>query len=106
METVRAARHTPASSDSRFQEEGDWMARQFFSPDDLRMSPEEYVARHAHALGCFSLHFYRYRDPALGAWVHRVGEILSTEEGVERCRQQFLSSEERAAARRQEAEGL
>jgi hypothetical protein len=96
----------PTASDGRFNEEGDWIAQQFFSPDDLRASPEEYVARHAHALGCFSFHFYRYRDPALGAWVRRVGELLSTEAEVERCRQRFLSSEELATVRRQEAEGL
>ena len=67
--------NTPTSSDSRFNEEGDWIAQQFFSPEDLRMSPEEYVARHAHAVGCFSFHFYRYHDLALGAWVRRVGEL-------------------------------
>jgi hypothetical protein len=97
---------TPSPSDSRFSEEGDWIAQQFFSPVELRMSPEEYAARHAHALGCFSFHLYRYRDPALGAWVRRVGEILSTEGEVERCRQQFLSPEESATVRRQAAEGL
>src|ERR1700722_37091 len=95
--------NTPTSSASSFNEEGDWIAQQFFSPEDRRLSPEEYVARHAHALGCFSFHFYRYRDPALGTWVRRVGEILSTEGEVERCRERFLSLEERAAVRRQEA---
>jgi hypothetical protein len=98
--------HTPTPSDSRYNEEGDWIAQQFFSPEDLRMAPEEYVARHAHALGCFSFHFYRYRDPALGAWVRRVGEILSTEGEVERCRQRFLSAEELATIHRQKAAGL
>ena len=39
----------PTSSDSRFNEEGDWIAQHFFAPEDLRLSPEEYVARHAHA---------------------------------------------------------
>lgn len=94
------------SADTSFNEEGDWIAQQFFSSEDRRMSPEEYVARHAHAIGCFSLHFYRYRDPILGAWVRRVGEFLSTNGEIERCRQRFLSSDELATARRQEAEGL
>jgi hypothetical protein len=97
---------TPTFSDSRFNEEGDWIAQQFFSREDLSLSPEEYAARHGHALGCFSFHFYRYRDPTLGAWVRRVAEILATEGEVERCRQRFLSSEELAAFRRQEAEDL
>jgi hypothetical protein len=98
--------NTPTSSNDRFAEEGDWIAQQFFSPEDLRMSPEEYVARHAHSLGCFSFHFYRYRDATLGAWVRRVGEILSTEQEVEQCRQRFLTPEELATVRRQEAEGF
>src|SRR5437762_13457761 len=83
-----------SSAENRFNEEGDWIAQQFFSAEDLRMSPEEYAARHAHLLGCFSFHFYRYRDPVLGAWVRRLGEILSTEGEVERCQQRFLKREE------------
>jgi hypothetical protein len=94
------------SSDGRFDEDGDWIAQQFFSPDDLRLPPEEYVARHAHALGCFSFHFYRYRDPALGAWVRRVGEILSSAQEVEQCRQRYLSAAEQANVHRQQVEGL
>lgn len=94
------------SMDSRFAEEGDWIAQQFFSPADLQSSPEEYVARHAHALGGFSFHFYRYRDAALGAWVRRVGELLSADGEVERCRERFLSREESAALKGQQAEDL
>ena len=71
-----------------------------------RATPEEYVARHAQALGCFSFHLYRYCDVALGAWARRVGELLSTEAEFERCRERFLSSEELAAVHRQEVEGL
>lgn len=95
----------PEVSDRR-PEEGDWIARQFLSVDDLRISPEEYAARHAHQWGCFSLHQHRYADPVLGAWVHRLGEILSSEEEVERCRRRFLTAEEFAAVQRDEAEGL
>ncbi len=98
------ASNSSAASGTRYDEEGDWIARQFFSPEDLRLSPEEYAARHAHRMGCFALHLYRYRDPVLGAWVRRLGEILSTEGEVERCRQQFLSPEELAVLRKQEAE--
>ncbi len=57
----------------RFDQEGDWLARQFLSAEDLKMSPEEYAARRAHLWGCFSLHLYRYQDAALGAWVRRFG---------------------------------
>jgi hypothetical protein len=86
--------------------QGDWLAQQFFSPADLQLSPEEYAARNAHKWGCFSLNRYRFRDPALGAWVHRLGEILFTEGEVERCRQRFLTPEEWAEVRRQEAEAF
>lgn len=95
----------PEVSD-RSVEEGDWIARQFFSVDDLRMSPEEYAARHAHHFGCFSLHRYRYSDAVLGAWIRRLGEILTSTEEVERCRRRFLTAEEYAAVQRDEAEGL
>jgi hypothetical protein len=95
-----------SSAENRFNEEGDWMAQQFFSADDLRMPPEEYAARHAQLVGCFALHRYRYRDPVLGAWVHRLGEILSSAGEVERCQLQFLDPEEMAIVRNEEAEGL
>lgn len=97
---------SPASMDNRFNEEGDWIARQFLSPTDLQMSPEEFAARHAHLLGAFSFYLYRYRDPVLGTWVRRLGEILSTEGEVERCRQHFLTPEELATVRKQQAEGF
>jgi hypothetical protein len=93
-------------SEDRFHEDGDWLARQFFSPTDLQMSPEEYAARHAHRWGCFSLHRHPYQDPILGAWVQRLGEILGTDGEVEHCRVRFLTPEERADVRRQEAEGF
>src|SRR5688572_28776812 len=96
----------PTSSDSRSHEEGDWIARQFFSPSDLKLSPEEYAARHAHTWGCFSFHLYRYRDPALGVWVRRLGEVLFDEEELERCRQRFLTTDELATIRQEEAEGF
>jgi len=95
-----------ASPIPQINEDGDWIARQFFSAEDLRLSPEEYIARHAHALGNFSFHLYRYRDPGLGTWVRRVGELLATAEDVARCRQQFLSADELAAVRRQEGDDL
>jgi hypothetical protein len=95
-----------SKSDDRLGEEGDWLARQFFFPADLQMSPEEYAARHAHLWGCFSLHLHSYQDPTLGAWIRRLSEILSSEEEIERCRQGYLSRAELAAVKKQEAEGF
>lgn len=86
----------------RSLEEGDWIARQFLSPDDLQMSPEEYAARHAHLWGCFSLHQYRYADPTLAAWVGRLAEILKSTEEIERSRRRFLTPEELATVRQEE----
>ena len=100
---------TPDASSTtggRFDEEGDWVGRQFLSPADLQLEPEEYVARHAHALGAFSFHLCRFRDPGLGAWVRRVGELLASQEEVERCRERFLSPDELAVAQRQDTEEL
>ncbi len=90
----------------RDRHEGDWIAGQFFTPSDLVLSPEEYVARNAHEWGCFSLHEYSYRDPVLGAWVKRVGELLFTDGGVERCRLQFLTPDELAVVRARGAEAF
>ena len=98
--------HASSPTDVRIDEEGDWVVRQFVSPADLRLEPEEYVARYAHALGGFSFHLYRFRDPGLGAWVRRVGERLACPEEVERCRERFLSPDELAIARRQDSEDL
>lgn len=70
------------------------------------MSPEEYVARHAHALGNFAFHIYRYRDEILGDWVREVGKILADDQVVEKCRERFLSADEQAMVRRQHLEDL
>ena len=95
---------TPSTADGRFDEEGEWIVRQFIEPTDLRREPEEYVARHAHLLGSFAFHLYRFSDPELGAWVRRVGELLRSEQAVEQCREQFLSPDELAVVRQQAAE--
>ena len=91
-------------SSERFDREEDWTARQMFSAEDLRLSPEEYAARHAQEWGCFALHRYRYRDAALGAWIRRLGKILSDEKELERCRQRFLTAAELAEVHKQQAE--
>jgi len=90
----------------RFDVENDWMAQQFFSPADLQMSPEEYAARHAHALGCFSFHRYRYRDAALAAWIRRLGEIFSDADELARCQERYLTPDELAEVHRQETEAF
>jgi hypothetical protein len=95
------AANPTSAMDKRFDEEGDWIARQFFSPADLQMSPEEYAARHGHLLACFALHRYQYRDPSLGAWVQRLGEILFTDGELERCRVRFLTPQELAEVRKE-----
>jgi len=78
----------------RYCTNGDWIARQFFSPADFQLSPEEYAARHAHEWGCFYCHLYRFQDATLGAWVRRLGEILFADAELEQCRQRFLTAEE------------
>jgi len=95
--------HVPAN---RFEEESDWIVKQMFSEADFALSPEEYAARHAHEWGCFAYHRYRFQDPILGAWIRRLGEILSSANEIEDCRQRFLTPEELADVRRQAAEGF
>jgi len=89
---------------NRQEQEGDWIAQQFFSPEDLQLSPEEYAARKAQLWDCFSFHQYSYRDPVLGAWLRRLGEILFDTGELEKWRQHFLTPKELAEVHRQEAE--
>jgi hypothetical protein len=90
--------------DPRFDREGDWDVLQLFSDADRALPPEEYAARRGHLWLCFSFHRYRYRDPALGAWVKRVGELLFDDDELERWRRRLLTPEERAEIARQQAE--
>jgi hypothetical protein len=90
-------------SDRRFDREADEDARQLFSEADRRMAPEEYAARRMHLWGCFALHFYRYRDPVLGAWVRRVGELFDNPAELEVWRAKLLTDDERARIRQEAA---
>ena len=98
--------HAHDLAKNRFAEDGDWMARQFFSTEDLRLCPEEYAARHAHEWECFSLHLHPFLDAPLGDWVRRFGEIFSDAEELDRCRRRFLTADELAQVQREEAEGI
>jgi hypothetical protein len=72
-------------------------ARQLF---DFSMSPEEYAAREGHGWYSFSFDDYRYSDPAVQTWIHRLGDILFQREGaptMEELRAKYLTEEERRA---------
>jgi len=58
------------------------------------MSPEEFAARNAADIACFSMDQYRYSDPRLDAWVLRLGVILGDWKLVNEYRKQFLTPEE------------
>jgi hypothetical protein len=79
-------------------------ARRLFSLD---LTPDEYAARHAQDWGCFSMDEYRYSDPRLEAWVHRLGDIFFKREGaptIEDLRRRYLTEEERRAVEARELE--
>jgi hypothetical protein len=90
----------------RFDQDGDELVRHFFSDEDLHRSPEEYAARNGHNWALFSLHRYRYHDPILGAWIRRLGDILSDSEELELCRKRFLNPEEYALVKQREREEI
>jgi hypothetical protein len=74
------------------------MAQEIFAQG---LSPEEYAARNAHYWMCFSPDEYRYEDPALDAWIARLGDILFQRNDaptVKELREKFLTPEERAKA--------
>jgi hypothetical protein len=58
------------------------------------MSPEEFAARHASGILCFSLHERRYRDATFDAWIQRLAEILFDWNVVNACRKKYLTPEE------------
>ena len=79
-------------------------AREWFPLD---LSPEEYAAREAHNWTCFSFDDYRYSDPRVDQWIHRLGDILFRREGaptVDELRKRYLTPEERAAVEAREQE--
>ena len=70
------------------------MARQMFNEG---LSPEEYAARYAHGIWCFSLGDLTYPDPALNSWMRRFSDILHQENGapmVDELREKLLTPEE------------
>jgi len=75
-------------------------AKELFPYGD--MSPEEYVARLAHTIGCSSFDLYRYRDRDLEAWIHRAHQLLGNLAEIERCRLRHLTPEELERIHREE----
>ena len=80
----------------RFDREADFDACELLSAHDRSLSADEYAARNLHRWGCFSLHLFRYRDPVLGAWVKRVGELFDNPDELEAIRDRLLTEDERA----------
>jgi hypothetical protein len=73
------------------------------------LSPDEYAARWAHNIYCFSLDQYRYRDVVLQAWIHALGAILFQKNGapnLNELRAKFLTVEEIQEIQEQEYEEL
>ena len=71
------------------------------------MTPEEYAARHAHQWLCFSFDDYRYTDPALQQWIHRLGDIFFQREStptIEELRARHLNDDERRKIEQEIAE--
>lgn len=68
----------------------------------LSMSPEEFVARHAHQILAFSLHRYQYQDQRLKAWFQDVYELLRDRARVRELRREYLTPAEIEAAERSE----
>ena len=56
--------------------------------------PEEWAARHAHELACWSGGGYRYADPTLDAWVRRLAAVLWIPGATAVCQRHFLTEAE------------
>ena len=64
---------------------------------DFSIPPEEFAARHYHEFHQFSFSQYKYADPAIDAWIQRLGEIFfapNNYEIVSQYRSWFLTEAE------------
>ena len=71
------------------------------------LSADEYAARYAHGIMCFSLDECRYPDAALDAWISRLGQILNRAPGaptLTELRVKYLTFDERESVEREERE--
>lgn len=72
-------------------------------------SADEYAAHNAHGWYCFSMDDYRYRDPLLQQWIHRLGDILFQRDGapaIDELRKRYLTEDELKAVLIRAAEEL
>lgn len=65
--------------------------------DDLRISPEAYVAQQRHIL-LWGLHGYPYDDPRLAEWASAVAALLDSPDRLEAAYRQHLEGEELQSA--------
>lgn len=56
-----------------------------------------WAARHAHELRWFNFHRFRYREPALEAWLVQVGGVLTSPSELEAARRRHQSQSQRLA---------
>lgn len=68
------------------------------------MSAEEFAARNASEILCFSLDEYAYSDAKLDAFMQRLGEILRDWNLVNQYRKIYLTDEEMRQARERDEE--
>jgi hypothetical protein len=71
------------------------------------ITPEEFAARYAHTIASFSMDNFRYREPEVDAWVHRLGDILWGRPDAPRLadlRVRYLTGAERRKIAEAEAE--
>ena len=79
--------------------------RDFF--DDIKLSPEEYAARHSHKFQLFSWDEHRYSDPEFDAWIQSLARILRSPNylhDISELRDKYLTPEEKAQAEAHEAD--
>jgi hypothetical protein len=57
----------------------------------LEVDVEVWVAEHAHELVWFNFHRFRYRDPALEAWLGQVGAFLTSRPAIDVERHRYFS---------------
>lgn len=56
--------------------------------------PEEFAARDGVGWMDFTFHEYRFSDPELDSWIHRVGRIITDPDALDAAQRKYLSDGE------------
>lgn len=58
------------------------------------LTPEEWVARYSHFIGCGDMRIYHFKNKTFQKWIYEVYNLIETTRDLNNLRLRFLSQEE------------